>query len=391
MTGSSRPHVIQTVPTTRADFGGPSRSVPFLCEALAGRGAPVELVTTVPSAGEEATSIVPDDPVRMHAVEEGNGPRTYHSFYRAVRAQARNGGPTLVHDHGLWTPTHVASALAAWKTGVPLVVSTRGMLEPWALQQKRWKKRMAWWAYQRWVLKHASLLHATADAEAESLRRLGFDQPIAVIPNGVHTETPESERRASSDGEGHQALFLSRLHRKKGLPMLLEAWADVRPPGWELVLAGPSEDGHRDELEKRVQELGLNEEVTFVGPVDDEEKWKYYASADLFVLPTHSENFGIVVAEALAAETPVLTTTGAPWEDVTTNDCGWWVEPEVEAITQALKEAVQCTDEQRQKMGIRGRALIERKYSWQSVAGRMEAVYRWLLGSGKRPQCIREA
>jgi glycosyltransferase involved in cell wall biosynthesis len=236
------------------------------------------------------------------------------------------------------------------------------------------------------MLAHAVMFHATADAEAESLRRSGFQQPIAVIPNGV--AVPERERVKSTSAAPRRALFLSRLHPKKGLPMLIEAWARVEPKDWELVLVGPSEDGHRAELEKQVRQRGLGEAVTFRGPVADDAKWSEYRKADLFVLPTHSENFGIVVAEAMAAGLPVITTTGAPWEELETHGCGWWVEPEVDSIKQALKEAVHCTDEERRAMGKRGRQLVKEHYSWQGVAERMIAAYHWLLGSESRPDHV---
>ncbi len=138
-----------------------------------------------------------------------------------------------------------------------------------------------------------------------------------------------------------------------------------------------------------VRRRDLSEVVRFVGPVDDEEKWSYYGDADLFVLPTHSENFGIVVAEALAAEVPVLTTTGAPWKELDTHECGWWVEPEPRALTEALRRATGCDDETRRAMGRRGRQLVEERYSWEGVASQMVAVYRWLVDDGPRPDCVR--
>jgi len=242
-------------------------------------------------------------------------------------------------------------------------------------------------AYQKAALRQASLFHVTSEEEVEALRDLGFDQPVAMIPNGV--QLPEQQSADSSSAGPRRALFLSRLHPKKGLPMLIEAWARVRPKDWELILVGPSEEGHRAELEEQVRSHGLDDEITFSGSVSDKEKWAVYRSADLFVLPTHSENFGIVVAEALAAGTPVLTTTGTPWRELETHGCGWWVEPEVERITRALDDAVGCADEERRAMGARGRRLVEEQYSWQGVARQMQAAYRWLVNGGARPECVR--
>jgi len=261
------------------------------------------------------------------------------------------------------------------------------MMTGWALSHRPWKKWAAWHGYQKRVFEQASLLHATSTAEIEDLRSLGLTQPIAIVPNGVNV--PDS---LPCDGgtENKRMLFLSRIHPKKGLPMLLDAWADVRPEGWTLELVGPSETGHRAELEDQAAMLGLDGEVVFSGPVDDADKWRKYAAADLFVLPSHSENFGIVVAEALAAEVPVLTTTGTPWQELETHDCGWWVAPEPDAIADALATATEKDRVTLAAMGRRGRELVESTYTWRAVGRKMRRVYEWLLSREAKPDCIRE-
>lgn len=392
MTSSTTLEVIHTVTTTRASYGGPSRSVPFLCEALADQGTSIRLVTTVPgSMGNGRSAILPSDPVEVCRVGTQWGflqtLKRPLSFYRTLHDENQVTSLDVIHDHGLWLPTHGMVTLAARRLDVPLVVSTRGMLTSWALQHNRWRKRVVWTAYQEWALRQAALFHVTSEEEVEALRDLGFDQPVALIPNGV--QLPDLRDTDSALSEPRRALFLSRLHPKKGLPMLIDAWAEVRPENWELVLVGPSEEGHRAELEEQVRSHGLGDVVTFAGPVSDEEKWSVYRSADLFVLPTYSENFGIVVAEALAVGVPVITTTGTPWRELETHECGWWVAPETDAIGDALGKAVRVTDATRRAMGRRGRQLVEDQYSWPGVAEQMNATYRWLAGEGDRPGCIR--
>jgi glycosyltransferase involved in cell wall biosynthesis len=261
------------------------------------------------------------------------------------------------------------------------------MVTEWSLSHRAGKKRAAWHLYQKLVFNQASLFHATAPAGADDLRALGMTRPIAVVPNGVDMPDARPEGEAT---DGKRALFLSRLHPKKGLPMLLDAWAAVRPEGWTLELVGPSEDGHRAELESQAGELGLNGEVVFAGPVDDADKWKKYAAADLFVLPSHSENFGIVVAEALAAGVPVLTTTGTPWSVLEERNCGWWVDPQEDATAKALADATQRSEEERLAMGQRGRGLVEDRYSWSGVGERMLSTYHWAVDdeSSSRPDWI---
>jgi len=389
---SSELDVLHTVASTRADHGGPSRSVPLLCEALAGTGLAVRLVTAAPAgASADEAPLLPDGSVDTRLVRERGGLsralRAPLGFYRALREEKASNTPALLHDHGVWLPSNIAAAVAARRWGVPLVVSTRGMLTPWALRHHRWKKRLAWVAYQKWVLRRAALFHVTSQEEVDALRDLGLDQPAAVIPNGV--PLPERPAPEASEETPRRALFLSRLHPKKGLPMLLEAWAAVGPEGWCLELVGPSEDGHRGELEAQARRLGLEDQVRFVGPVSDDEKWDVYRRADLFVLPTHSENFGIVVAEALAAGVPALTTTGAPWGDLEAHDCGWWVDPDVDAIADALADAVARGPEARAAMGRRGRRLVEARYSWEGVAAQMRDAYQWVVEGGAPPDCVR--
>ncbi|MBB4070366.1 glycosyltransferase involved in cell wall biosynthesis [Salinibacter ruber] len=311
------------------------------------------------------------------------------AFYQALRDEVKTTPPALIHDHGIWLPTNVTAATVARTRGVPLVISTRGMLTDWALQHNRWKKRLAWWAYQKHVLGQAALFHVTSQEEVDVLRDLGFDQPAAVIPNGV--SLPELSLSSESPHTENRVLFLSRIHPKKGLPMLIDAWSEVDPENWQLELVGPSEGGHREDLERQVRRLGLGDAVRFPGPVSDDEKWDVYRRADLFVLPTHSENFGIVVAEALAAGVPVITTTGAPWADLEAHDCGWWVDPNSESIACALAQATALTDAKRTEMGQRGRRLVEDKYSWSGAADKMIEAYRWLQAGGECPDFVQHA
>jgi glycosyltransferase involved in cell wall biosynthesis len=302
---------------------------------------------------------------------------------------------TVLHDNGIWMPGNHTAAAVARKTGVPLIISPRGMLEPWALSHRAWKKRLAWLLYQRRDLLTASVLHATAEQEVASLRRLGLRQPIAMIPNGVEFPAPADVasamasrlRPAAAPQRERTALFLSRIHPKKGLINLIDAWACVRPEGWRLVIAGPDEGGHQAEVAERIRTSGVGEQVSLAGAVEGEAKAALFRNADLFVLPTFSENFGVVVAEALAYGLPVITTRGAPWADLETHNCGWWIDTGVEPLAQALRGAMALSDEQRHAMGVRGRGYV-RRYDWGGIAAQTSAVYRWVLGQGDKPDCV---
>jgi glycosyltransferase involved in cell wall biosynthesis len=384
--------VVHVLASTRADHGGTSRSVPALCEALDAESVEVHLVTAVPeNPAPDQEPILPSGDVHVHRIKENTrlqrALRSPLQFYRRLWSVVEAVRPDVIHDHGAWLPSNAAAAWVARRADVPLVVTPRGMMTDWSLSHQMWKKRVAWHLYQKHVFRQASLFHATAPAEVDNLRTLGLTQPVALMPNGV--ELPETLPDDPAP-DGKRALFLSRIHPKKGLPMLLNAWADLRPEGWTLELVGPSENGHRAELQRQASELGLDGEVVFAGPVDDADKWDKYAAADLFVLPTHSENFGIVVAEALAAEVPVLTTTGAPWQELEDHDCGWWVAPEPDAIQDALTTATGQKRDNLVAMGRRGRALVESTYTWRAVGRKMTRAYEWLSSREAKPDCIRE-
>jgi glycosyltransferase involved in cell wall biosynthesis len=300
----------------------------------------------------------------------------------------RSGNPDLVHSHGMWT--YPSLALLRWSraTRRPCIVSPHGMLEPWARRHHQWKKGPIWCLWERRNLDSAAVLHATSDQEARNLSELGLRARIAVVPIGV--DIPSDPRPACNVGVERRALFLSRIHPKKGLLNLIEAWRQVRPRGWRLLIAGPDESNHLSSVQEAVCQAGLTPTVTFVGPVYGQQKLDLLNSADLFILPTFSENFGIVVAEALASAVPVITTKGAPWKCLEAHSCGWWVEIGALPLARALSEATQCSESELRQMGLRGRQFVSREYSWARIGGQMRAVYEWVLGGGAMPNCVLE-
>lgn len=373
--------VLHTVATLHADAGGPSRTVSATCRALALRGTDVHVLTT-DWGGREGALPPPDTLVETAFVSAR--PPVLHArpFRDRALALIETNGVDVVHDHGVWLPTNWASAAAAREAGIPYVLTTRGMLEPWARRHNRWKKTIAWYGYQKRILRDASLLHATADAEAQNLRDLGLQAPIVVAHNGV--DVPDAPKTQCSPDGPRTALFLSRIHPKKGLFNLMDAWAAVRPSGWRLLVVGPDEN-HESDVRTRARANGIADDVSFPGPVADDDKWDLYRSSDLFVLPTFSENFGVVVAEALASGIPAITTTGAPWKDLNDYDCGWWIETGVDPLVTALEDATSRSDAERMAMGRRGRDLIASEYSWEATAHTLADAYAWLTTSASPP------
>jgi glycosyltransferase involved in cell wall biosynthesis len=290
----------------------------------------------------------------------------------------------ILHDHGLWLPNNFSSAKAAHALQIPLIVSTRGMLEPWAFQYRGWKKKLMYWAWQKNVLSRAAVIHATSLREKDNLRALGLKNPVAIIPNGV--DLPELKQIEKKDIK--TALFLSRVHPVKGLMNLVKAWEKTKPHGWRVVIAGPSEAGHESEIKRAIEDAGLIDQFVFSGSIDEPLKWDFFNQADLFILPSFSENFGIVVAEALASNVPVITTKGTPWSDLITHRCGWWVDIGVDPLAEALKAAINLTDAERSEMGQRGRALVREQYSWEKISEDMLRVYEWVNNGGAPPDCV---
>lgn len=286
----------------------------------------------------------------------------------------------LIHLHGIWSPMLVVAALIARKRHIPFVISPHGCLEPWALSYKRPKKLLALKTYQGLILRLASMFVATANQELESIRLLGLRQPVAVIPNGVDIR-PAPHRDAHVGIK--TILFLSRVNPKKGLLDLVEAWAIARRPGWRIVIAGGDEDGYRTKVEALIREKALQDDFEFVGFVEGVRKQACFDAADIFILPTYSENFGIAVAEALANELPTITTTGAPWQDLVEYQCGWWVEPGVQGVSDALNMALDCDSDKLRLMGVRGRRLVIEKFSWDKIGTDALDASKWLLDTSR--------
>ena len=318
--------VLHCVGSLAPQSGGPARTVTALTDSLAAEGGCSVILLTQNLCNDAVVAADPESHVdrRLACSRSKLALKAGWPLKHLLDTVIPKATPALLHDNGLWMPGNHHVAMAARKFRIPLVIHPRGMLEPWALHYKGWKKRLALWLYQRRDLETAALLFATAEQEAEGIRRLGLRQPIAVIPNGVKLAV--SQPNGAFDERLHPgprtALFLSRIHPIKGLLNLVEAWGRIRPANWRLCLAGPDEGGHLAVVMRRIRESGLETVVEYVGEVEGDTKAALFAKAELFVLPTFSENFGVVVAEALAYGVPVITTHGTPWQGLVTRGCG---------------------------------------------------------------------
>ncbi|MGD1874823.1 MAG: glycosyltransferase [Mastigocoleus sp.] len=322
---------------------------------------------------------------------------SYHPNAGRILSELASTQFDLIHNHGLWKFPNIYARQCALENSLPLIISPHGMLESWSLNYHYKRKILAWLFYEQKNLASAAVLHATSIQELSSIRRFGLNNPVAVIPNGVHIENLDKQYNKENLTnlfpelkDKKWLMFISRIHPKKGLDNLLFTWKELAKlfDEWHLVIAGPDSVGYSSQLKSLVKELELENRVTFTGVLSGEIKKSALSNADLFVLPSHSENFGIVIAESLSYAVPVITTKCTPWQDLHRYDCGWWIEDNQKALTTALIEGMQISDNKRKMMGLKGRKLVQRKYSWDHIAKEMVNVYQWMIGGGNSPHLI---
>jgi glycosyltransferase involved in cell wall biosynthesis len=299
----------------------------------------------------------------------------------------------IVHIHGLWRePSSVVARLVA-SAGKPYVISAHGMLEHWALNHKRLRKRFYGAFVEKPTLKRARCLHALTAAELLDYRRYGLSAPVAVIPNGVTvpSETdPEIFLRQYPQLRGRRLLlYLGRIHPKKGVDLLCRAWAQVAPslPDAHLVLAGPDSDGTLEVIRGLVVKFGIQSQVTITGMLSGTSKWSALAAADVFVLPSHSEGFSAAVLEALGVGLPVIITRQCNFPEVAASGCGWVIEPDVAELSGAIGLCLRTPAAELALFGRRGQELARSKFNWQTIAQAMLTVYQWVLG-GPKPATV---
>jgi glycosyltransferase involved in cell wall biosynthesis len=370
--------VVHIVPDLRQQAGGIAATVPALAEALRAQNVDCRFITYAHDhdfAWARQTTCGP----RFNAQNPGKLGRVIEG----VLAGLPSGAPVVMHSHGLWDMLNHASMQTAARLQRPTVLSVHGMLLPWARQNKRLRKDMAWALYQRRDLLRASKLHVTSRAEQKIVAGIAGAQAVAEIPFGVDLPTLP----APTEGSDKTLLFLGRLHRVKNLEALINAFVEVAPEGWALRLVGPDEEGHRAKLEALVAELGAHHLVSFAGPAYGPEKERELARARALVLPSFSENFGAVVAEALAMGRPVIASRGTPWQALDDARCGWWVPPEQSSLARAIDQLARTPPDMLAQMGARGRELVTRAFSWESSGRAMAQLYEDLTASdGDQPK-----
>ncbi|MDZ4688730.1 MAG: glycosyltransferase [Planctomycetaceae bacterium] len=359
------------IASTLAGDGGLPIVVGGLARVLRQAGRQVRIMGPCMGAVGDALRI---PGVAVSKLPAGNGlfstTRAVIECCRAVRRVGRGCGTTItpiIHIHGVWTPPVLAAAREAISLGVPFILSPHGMLMEAALHRSSVRKRLALVIVVRRILERARIVHCSSDAEAAAVRRVASRSKTLTIPFGV--DFPAAHV-AEFDPRPRVAGYLGRLVEVKNLATLIRAWSAVRPAGWRLRIAGPDGDGTRARLESLLRRLHVEDTVTLDGPVPPADVPAFLSSLAVYIQPSRSENFGLAIAEALASGTPVITTTGTPWQDIPSHRCGWYVPPTEDGLTEAIRQAVVTPFDALADMGRRGAEWIAAEYSWDGVAPR---------------------
>lgn len=314
------------------------------------------------------------------------GPRAFGYAPGLAPSLALN-SPDILHVHGLWMYSSVVAIRWA-RRGRPYVVSPHGMLDPWALHNSRWKKRISAALYENRHLRGAACLHALNTAEAEMIRAYGLTNPVCVIPNGVELPVYAEPKRAQKI---RTLLYLGRLHPKKGLPNLIEAWSLVHKEAdqsaWRLAIAGWGQNGHQAELEALTAKLNLSSSISFVGPQFGQAKAARLNAASAFILPSLSEGLPMTVLEAWSWSLPVLMSSRCNLPEGAEAGAAVMMEADPDSISAALRRLFSMSDSEREAMGMNGRRLVEQSFQWGLIGRQMADVYDWVLG-GSRPTTV---
>lgn len=375
-------HIIEVVSSVSTEASGLTQAVLKICESVL-EYKRHQLTLAALDLGDMALrpSYLNTFPLGLCPKKLGCSPK----MASWLDEQAKRHEIQLIHSHSLWMQPVIYPARAKKKYNIPLLVSPHGTLSPWAFSSGSIIKKIYWPCLQKPALDVATCFHATALSEYLDIRSKGFRQPVALIPLGIDIPILQKQLYANK----RTLLFLGRIHPKKGLNILLPAWAALqdRYPEWCLKIVGPDEGGYLQKMFELSKKLSIKR-IEFSGPLFGEKKIHAYQQADLFVLPTYSENFGISVAEALASGTPALVTKGAPWEGLEAHNSGMWIEIGVDPLVAALEQMMSLSRDELDVMGMNGRSWMASEYSWSSIGARMAETYEWIINGFDKPDWV---
>lgn len=287
--------------------------------------------------------------------------------------------PDIIHINGCWMLQCSLTIFWAKRKGYPVVLSPHGMLEPWDIKKNYWTKKLpALLLYQKHSIQKCDCLIATSDNERNNLLTLGYNKSITIVPNGININGIECKKTWK---ENKIILFLALYRKNKGIDLLMQAIAQIKDKlyGWKVIIAGIEADYTISDLNIMTKNYGIEKIVDITGPLFGDSKWEAYKNADVFILPTLNENFGIVIAESYLCGTPVITTKGAPWKLIEDYQCGWWIDRNIDNLVNAILDFISTSPDQRKQMGLIGAKLVKEKFSSHVVASKLFELYKSIV------------
>jgi len=392
--------IINIIENLDDTYGGPAKSVPYMCKYLNDIDVETEMLS-IQYNENEVNSLVEKYNLKWKSFQYDLIKKIRYSkdLKNYLESFLKRDEELILHTHNSWNYIPYIAYKMSVRHNAPLIMAIRSSLYEWSLQQNKLQKQIALVLFQKSALKHATCIHITEPKELDAVRNLGIKTPVALVPNGVEFDEfknlknkIDSKKSLKLDVDKKYILFISRLHPKKGLEYLVNAWIKLAQvhTQWDLLIVGPEYDKqYIEEIKVNIRNHDLEDRVVFKGMLKDQNRVDAFGASDLFVLPSHTENFGIAIAEAMVAKLPIITTHGTPWQEIEEKDAGWWVKLNQENIDNALEKALFCSDDELKQKGLNGHELIQ-KYEWKYQAKKMKQVYEWVLGYAKKPTFVYE-
>jgi glycosyltransferase involved in cell wall biosynthesis len=379
-------------------YGGPAKSIPYLMGSLNDLGHSQEVIS-LKFKENETNEVVEKLKLDSTSFKVWFTDSTaYSPFLRNYLikriSEEKN---QVIHYHNLWNYIPLVANAVSKKMSVPVIVSPRGNLYEWNLNKGFLKKKLYLNIFQNDFFNSANCIHVTSKEELHAVKKLGYKSPVGLIPNGVDQKEFENMKTKKehlknlglSDNYKY-ILYMGRIEKKKGLNFLFEAFIDFgrSNPNWKIIVAGPAYDqAYYNECKNFIEDAGFGNSIIWLGMVTGDKRIDAYGGADLFVLPTHSENFGIVIAEALSAGLPVITTDGTPWMEIQNEFAGFIISLNKKNLLLAIENFNNLKNYEKKEMSLSAKNIAKR-YTWNKSAEDMQQLYQWTLGEIKQPNFI---
>ncbi len=375
--------VLHTISGLNKGSGGPTTCTYNLVKGLRRTGIDAKILTLAPANNND--SIISNEDFIVAVKNDAANPFVFSRNFRDYLKT--DIGYDIYHANGLWTyPSHI-TAKNARDSKREYIIAPHGMLYPAGLESKPWKKKLALTLFQRYDIDQAAAIQATCRQEAEHIAALGYKKPIAIVPNSidisgclpVRTETNKKRRFG----------FVGRIHPIKNIDIMLEAWNALgnKTAECELIIVGDGDATYKKILVEYIQKHNLNN-VVFTGFLSGAELTECIRSFDYLMLVSKSENFGMVIPEALINGVPCIATEHTPWDELNSEKCGWWIKDGVGPLRATINNAIELSEEKRLDMGKRGIEFVKTNYSVEAVARKMQTLYEWILKGGEKPTFI---